>query len=139
MSWLYYGLFSIVISTSMIILYKHIALKLMWKPILVNVFMILTLLTLIYIVFKKDAYLINIKNPENLCLIALVLFLLLQYYYAYGAVAIAPNPGYPCVILASSCIFVILLSNVLFKSHLNRYTLLFSLITIIGIYIIIKK
>ena len=140
MNWIILGGISILVTSSMVLLYKYYLLTFHWKPLLLNIFIFISIISILVILSNNNYNFIDIRKGYNILIPLLAIVLLLHYYYAYSAVAFSPNPAYPFIIIATGSIPVVLLSYLIFNNiHINIYTFIGIIITLIGIYYLIHS
>ena len=129
------SLLCLVVSTSIIIYYKSVSLLYNGPEVFLASFMLISVFSLL--LFNESF--IDIRKGNNILIPVLSGFFLFYFYRLYQTIAIAPNPGYPTAIISIHILLVAIISALLFGSHINKYTIIGIIITIIGIYLLIKN
>lgn len=80
----------------------------------------------------------NIFNKNGLLIISFGILLILNKILFTKALKNAPNPGYPRIIVNLNIIIVLILSYLFYNSKINIYTLFGIILSLIGIYIVIR-
>ena len=78
----------------------------------------------------------SLWNVNSLIIIVYGLFILTQHYFFLKSVDISPNPGYSHLIVNFNVILTLIFSYILFRSKINKMTLLGIVISIIGVTIV---
>ena len=132
-AWL--SLLCLVVSTAIIIYYKWISLRYNGQTLFLASFMLISAIALLLL----NGEFIDIRKDNNILVPILAGLFLFYFYSLYRSFDIAPNPGYPIAIISIHILLVAVISALLFGSHINKYTIMGIIITIIGIYLLIKN
>ena len=104
-------------------------------------FIIIGFVSFVIFFFKTNNIKQKIKtvfNKNGLLIILFAILLLLNKILFTKALKNAPNPGYPRIIVNLNIIIVLILSYLFYNSKINIYTLFGIILSLIGIYIVIR-
>ena len=140
--WILLALFTTIISASEVIIMKQICKlnkikstdAIAFTIVISGIFSFIYLFTYSSIDFSN----INIKfSVRNILIVLLGALLLLNRVFFINSIDLAPNPGYSHLIVNTNVILTFIIGFLLFNYKMNPYTICGSLITLLGISIVI--
>ena len=139
MEWVKLGIMSIIVSTIFITLYKYLSIYTQWKPLVLNMLIFMSMISILIIITNRKYSFIDIRKDNHFLILLMSINITLFIYFAYRSVSISPNPGYVSLIFATSTIPILLISYYFFDGHINRYSILGIIIVLIGLYNLINS
>ncbi len=137
MNWLLYAILGTLSLSGMFLTIKKLG-TLDLKPniILIYLFIVASILFIVYNIITKNNFLVTEKNTL-LFLILVGIFSFLGNLFLTKSMLLAKNPGYTLVISSTNVILVTIGSYFLFKSEITITKLIGMIIALIGIIMVI--